>query len=333
MGCIWPQLFLSREDSESEMKSVVKNLVAGIVDYAGLFPPASLPLDHTVQNFSRYLSSDYSWMLSRLILPVARLEEIELIDSFVVSEMNWQISALVPAISAPNDAFAKAIESITHFNQRHNANHPPRAIVDSVEIKASTVDDVLASIGATPSDLKLFIEISTADDPTRLLEQIRQSSKNAFAKIRTGGISLDLIPSELEVARFIYSCAKLNVGFKATAGLHHPMQGLYPLTYAADPEYGKLFGYLNIFIAACFAFSKGISTEVIQAILIEPDSTEFRVADQSLAWRDLEISADQVYEIRTTKAISFGSCSFEEPTTELAELDWLEGVGSANDNY
>ncbi len=315
------------------MMTVVKNLVSGIIDYAGLFPPANLSLDQAVDNFSHYLGSDYSWMLARLILPVARLEEIESIDSFGASGWNWQISALIPSVGSPNGAFEQAIVSIEHFNRRHTANQQPQAVVDSVEIKASTVDEVRATIADMPSGMNVFLEIPHAEDPTKLLEQIRDTGNNLFAKIRTGGITLDLIPSESEVARFISNCARLNVGFKATAGLHHPMQGLYPLTYATNPEFGMLFGYLNVFVAACFAFSKNVSTDVITAILIEPDSAAFRVTDQTLTWRDLEISANQVYDIRATKAISFGSCSFEEPTTELDEMGWLEGVGSTNDNY
>ena len=50
-------------------------LMSGLIDYAGLFPPAKLPMDKAVANYAKYLGSPESWMLGRFILPVSRLEE------------------------------------------------------------------------------------------------------------------------------------------------------------------------------------------------------------------------------------------------------------------
>lgn len=50
-------------------------LLHGLVDYAGLYPPAKLGMAAAVDNYATYLHSRESWMLGRFICPVSRLEE------------------------------------------------------------------------------------------------------------------------------------------------------------------------------------------------------------------------------------------------------------------
>ena len=57
--------------------SALRSLLAGAIDYAGLFPPAALPMAAAVDNFDEYRVGDASWMLGRLVVPVPRLEEFE----------------------------------------------------------------------------------------------------------------------------------------------------------------------------------------------------------------------------------------------------------------
>ena len=51
-------------------------LLQGVIDYAGLFPPASLSLDESIRNYARYLREPDRWMLGRFICPAARLSEL-----------------------------------------------------------------------------------------------------------------------------------------------------------------------------------------------------------------------------------------------------------------
>src|SRR3982074_1837462 len=52
-------------------------LLRDLIDYAGLFPPASLAMATSVANYDLYLRSEWSWILGRFIVPVARLAEFE----------------------------------------------------------------------------------------------------------------------------------------------------------------------------------------------------------------------------------------------------------------
>jgi hypothetical protein len=54
----------------------VTALLANIIDYAGLFPPASLDMATTVANYASHLGSEDAWLLERLIVPAARLDVI-----------------------------------------------------------------------------------------------------------------------------------------------------------------------------------------------------------------------------------------------------------------
>src|SRR5713101_2167456 len=54
----------------------LRAMLTGIIDYAGMFPPAKLPLDQAIRNYARYRTEPESWMLGRFICPAARLGEL-----------------------------------------------------------------------------------------------------------------------------------------------------------------------------------------------------------------------------------------------------------------
>src|SRR5258708_5724969 len=62
--------------TSSPTTAATRALMHGIVDYAGLFPPASLSFDQTVRNFDDYRRGPDAWLLGALICPTARLAEL-----------------------------------------------------------------------------------------------------------------------------------------------------------------------------------------------------------------------------------------------------------------
>ena len=301
--------------------SAIKNLVSNIVDYAGLFPPAKLPLDEVIENYEQYLSGDFAWMLSRLVLPIAKTADLETNATFAASKHTWKISALIPPVS-DSEAFETAIKTISEFNQRHAATG--KAKVDNVEVRTPTVELVTETASKIPDDVVAFLEIPHLEDPTAHLAVIASSNKpNLFAKIRTGGMTTDLIPDAADVARFIAACAKQNVGMKATAGLHLPIRGDYRLTYEENADQGTMFGFLNVFIAAAFAFNGEHDPDFLVGVLNERDAGKFDNDDGGISFGGKTVSQEQLKTIRETKLATFGSCSFTEPTSELKDLGWL----------
>jgi hypothetical protein len=153
--------------------------------------------------------------------------------------------------------------------------------------------------------------------PITDLDAVQQAG--CFAKVRTGGVKPEAIPSVAEVADFIRACADRGLAFKATAGLHHPVRAEQPLTYEPNAPRAVMHGFLNVFLAACFVRH---GDRDIEPILAETDPTAFRFADRA-QWRNRSLDVAQVRAARADFAHAFGSCSFDEPVHDLTELGLL----------
>lgn len=145
------------------------------------------------------------------------------------------------------------------------------------------------------------------------------AAAGAGAKIRTGGLKPEAVPAIADVANFIRACAERRIAFKATAGLHHPIRAEYPLTYEPGAPRAVTHGFLNVFLAACFAWH---GTTDVEPILSETDPTAFRFDDHA-HWQNLSLTVEQVRDARTHFCHAFGSCSFEEPVRDLEALGLL----------
>src|SRR5262249_12767531 len=53
----------------------LRALLAGAIDYAGMYPPSNLDFGRAVDNYRRYQGGPYAWMLGRLVVPLARASE------------------------------------------------------------------------------------------------------------------------------------------------------------------------------------------------------------------------------------------------------------------
>jgi hypothetical protein len=153
--------------------------------------------------------------------------------------------------------------------------------------------------------------------PRGELEQVKRSG--CFAKLRTGGVKPEAIPSVPDVAAFIVACAQRRLPFKATAGLHHPVRAEHPLTYATDAPRAVMHGFLNVFMAAAFGWH---GERNIEPIVSETDPHAFHFGERA-GWRGWSLDLGQVKEARQYFAHSFGSCSFEEPVHDLEALGLL----------
>jgi hypothetical protein len=254
----------------SQAPESLRALLTNLIDYAGLYPPAALPLPVAISNYEQYLVSPESWILNRLVLPLSELDHVKLGE-------NWRVTLLV--------------------------NDEPPALPPQVE----------------SLETKLPRRVSLPTYCEAPLNRIN----GAFAKVRTGGSTADAIPMPAEIADFLCEAAARRVPFKATAGLHHPIRGGHPLTYAADSPHAIMHGFLNVFTAAAFAWH-GADRGAVIGVLEECDPRGFEFFDDALAWRGRCLSTEQIAVARRDFEHSFGSCSFEEPISELKALGWLK---------
>lgn len=185
----------------------------------------------------------------------------------------------------------------------------PLSVLGIDEVKAASVEDV-ERIAAEANGRVVYVEINDV----ALLDAIGRHGLRA--KIRTGGVTADAFPPVEDVAQFLRACKRAGVAFKATAGLHHPLRCVKPLTYAADAPAGTMHGFLNVFLAAALL-------DHADEVLAEEDPRAFTFEDDAAVWRGHRAGTDALRAMRREFAISFGSCSFEEPIADLRALGWL----------
>jgi hypothetical protein len=299
-------------------------LMRHMIDYAGLFPPASLDMQRAVANYASFRSQDLAWKdvtwtLGRFILPLARLDEFERVaQDRLLADTNaglWQLSVLG---TADVQADITAIEA---FNARHRLGAAGGAVtIDTIELKAIEAEEIISAMHVMPKDLAAYFEIPIGHDPAPLVRSIGRVG--ARAKVRTGGTSQDMFPAPDELLRFIHTCVTARVPFKATAGLHHPLRSEYRLTYERDSDLGTMYGFLNVFLSAAF-LAAGMNVDEAMHVLLEESPEAFKFDDDGVTWRAHRIANDALLRVRHDIAMSFGSCSFQEPIDELKAMKLL----------
>src|SRR5205807_462892 len=139
-------------------------------------------------------------------------------------------------------------------------------LADSIEYKVTSAGHVLAVNEQIPRTLRRFFEVPNVEPSRELIRAI--GSVGAFAKIRTGGTTPELFPPAADLTTFLMAAVRLGVPFKATAGLHHPFRGKYPIIYAPKAEGQLMYGFVNLLIATA-QLSRDGDGEKAQAILEE----------------------------------------------------------------
>lgn len=293
----------------------IEVLLANLIDYAGLFPPAGLTMQAAVDNYALYRCGPHAWALGRFIVPVARLHEfeaaaVELLPHDAAAEP-WQLSVLAGTELAPDLAV------IEQFNQHHGTAANGLAVIDMIEIKATTADQIAQAGALLPATLTPYFELLLGDDLDTLIAQL--AAIDGRAKLRTGGVMPELFPSSDQLLRFMSACMAASIPFKATAGLHHALRGDYRLTYEPESAAAPMYGFLNVWLAAA-ALQAGVEQVVAQRILEERSSAAFQWDAGGVLWHEEHLSIDTLVRTRRHVAVSFGSCSFTEPLDELTDL-------------
>jgi hypothetical protein len=313
----------ARNDTR-ERGAALAVLLRDAIDYAGLFPPAQLDMPGAVAEYAAYLRSADAWALGRFVVPVARLDELAAEAGGRPPDPGEPLGA-PPAgrgLSAVFAADVRAdVDRVIAFNAAHEADADRWwGRVEAVELRAASLDAIGDAARAVPAHLERFVEIPLTGDTGSLVRAIRDAG--AAAKVRTGGTTADAFPSSADLARFLATCVAEGVRFKATAGLHHPVRGDYALTYEPASAKGRMYGFLNVFLAAALLRS-GRDESVARAMLEEDDPSSFTFDADGVSWRGHRVSAADLRAVRSTGIQSFGSCSFREPIDDLTALGLL----------
>lgn len=310
-----------------------------LIDYAGLFPPASLNLDNAFKNFRSYSDGKFANMLSRFICPLNKLEQLK---DILLSESTGNKKTYISAISTGGSSlsdFKLNFECDLRIWNEFESDPDIKANIDSLETKLP--EEVFNS--PENKDLKslieyfsvriknevshpvfLFFEGITENNrnhiPEALIDAISCHNLNGMDsgfKLRTGGITASSFPDPGQIAFCIRTCLDKKVPMKFTAGLHHPFRHF-------DKTIGtKMYGFINVFAAGIIAMRHDISNKGIEEILTDEDPSDFIFKDNYFSWKDWKIETEDVVYARKNLVLSFGSCSFDEPVDDLISLNLL----------
>ena len=295
------------------MFSSVKILLAAMVDYAGLFPPAKLSLREAIANYARYRQTPYSCLLGRFVIPISRLAELETLiadkslENTIASP--WSLSVIL------SENWELELEQIQNINSQNKIG------IASLEFKLLPPEEIKRASDRLPTKIESFFEIPLDKNLETYLE-VLQATK-AGAKIRTGGLTAEAFPSVDKLCRFILASAKARVPFKATAGLHHLLPGKYPVSYEPDSFFTIMQGFFNLSIVTALVYGQKVIQSEALTILQESSITSFKFQEDHITWKDISLNLAELQKARQYFFRSFGSCSFQEPLDELRELKLL----------
>jgi hypothetical protein len=295
-------------------------LLGNIIDYAGMYPPAELPLSEALRNYIKYKGGREAWIVNRFVCPANRISELEAGIKWHGYEDRFGVCVVGRGGDTPADFLSNTLADIK------SARKVDRAFFDVFETRlpAQSLGStelghlILRIVRALDEDTTLYLEVPMAeeweDNVPRAIEAIAKH-KGVCAKIRTGGVTREAFPTPQQVATFISECARNKVAFKATAGLHHPIR-----KYDKDVD-ATMHGFLNVFLAAAVAHCLRAEKNDLVPILEATDPAEFRCLTNRISISNWHLSYKQLRASRTF-AHTFGSCSVTEPIGDLAHIGY-----------
>ncbi len=269
----------------------------GLCDDAAIFPPGLAPLAEAVPAHVRHVNAPYAELVGPLVVSTAALEELAGLVP-VDGGDRLDLTVTVPdGPSAVPDVLATVAALPVELRALEVAVPTPTTATALVEaLDAAGIDDAV----------EVFVEVPRDERRPEIIAVL--PSTRYKAKFRTGGIKAELYPDEAELAAAVKAVVDARVPYKATAGLHHAIRN-------TDPNTGfEQHGFLNLLLATDAALRGAEEAELIR-LLADRDGA-------AVAERIAALDADRVAAARAAFR-SFGTCSINDPLTEMVELGLL----------
>jgi hypothetical protein len=293
-------------------------MLEGVIDYAGLFPPANLSMEDAVAEYLRLLNGPESWLVSRFVCPASRLDELADELEAQKAEIGFGVS-IIGTGGADATSFGRGVTQDASSFITFSGRCEDICAIEAYEVKAPELEFKAALRALGPfRELEVFVEIPWGESMHDNMHHIAETDWVA-AKVRTGGLDAAAYPSTDRLAGFIQECLNLNIAFKLTAGLHHSVRHHDPKVNAMS------HGFLNVFIAAALADENALSKKEIATILEETNGSAFSFTQDEVRWHNLEASLDAIEDMRGL-FVSYGSCSVTEAYEDLRLLKLLDEV-------
>ena len=257
--------------------------LARLLDDASQFPPGNLGLEEAWSAHRRWRSGPRASVVGRFLVPSGRVAALAALMGGDGAELG--------VVVAPGDG-PEVLERL-----------PATAVVSAIELRGADASELLVWRERAAS-ADVFLEGVPVED----VASLRTGDARVAAKLRCGGLSPEAFPSPESVAKFVQACVRLDVPFKATAGLHGALRHW-------DPEIGvHQHGFMNVWSATALAADNVHVPELVGCLLAESagELAEFGAGVEEL---------EQARRWFT----GFGTCSIEEPLDGLAAVGLLDG--------
>ena len=292
-------------------------LLSEIVDYAGLFPPAQLPLEKAVREYAAHLGEEKAWMLGRFIIPAQRLEELE--PHLVLFSEPVRIAALGKGGRSEDEYLKNLNHDLTAIKTFRTAQDAAVSI-DSFEVRLPPLPVTNAFIANVAKQLReagLKQSHEFAVDDHLELTMAALAAADAGAKLRCGGVTADAVPAPEQVARFIITARDAGVPAKFTAGLHHPVR------HFSDDIKTEMHGFLNLYVGGMLAHTTGLGWQELAGIITDQSPDAFALTGVGVEWRGRLVRSEDAARLRENALLGQGSCSFAEPVADLRDMGWI----------
>lgn len=317
------------------MKQSVLVLLSRSMDYAGMIPPAALPLEQAVARYAALLAGPHRWLVGRFVCPAARVGEVESLRAADGSPPT--VLALLGAAADSLEGLAgQAVADRERLRpllargglvaDQYEVVLPPAVVAGGVAAVTEAARAVTTALAA-PRRLLVVLEVPVAGASTQGVAEVveglakanRESpSTPVCLKVGCGGTSAAAVPTVDELAAVVTACRDQGVLFKATQGLQQPFRRL-------DSALGcAVHGFVNLFAAVVLARTHRLSRDGVAQVLGDEDPGNFLFTDSGFAWRDHPASLEALAAGRRWGMTSFGSCSVEEPVAHLGALGLLD---------
>lgn len=314
--------------SQREISNAVRALFAGLIDYAGLYPPAALGLTEAMMNYRAYGRATDSWILSRFIAGTSHVGKLsgELLESFTADKpLSISLVTRDPALDLPS------VLAALPTTARVTAVEISLVLNKALEVQLTSHSGVFQQLADKGHNLDIFYEVPFTekwDEEFFRLVDILGRSNGAHprglvgCKLRCGGLEPHLVPSPERLGRALHACAERSIPVKFTAGLHQPFRHM-PQPGETGAAGVPMHGYWNVYWAALVANLRSVQEDEVISIVQEMESCSPSVSRDSIEWRGVELSAQEIHQARSSQVLSFGSCSFDEPIHAARMVGWL----------
>jgi hypothetical protein len=340
-----------------QLKSAIglHQALKGIIDYAGLFPPAGLADVAAAAEFlEQRAQQNTGFLMHRFVMPLGSAGRVAgllralaqapdgthagpialagLLPQVVLANAPGQpqdaqsIKALLaPGLGAASQLHEIVAEAGASFEvESYEWSLPIRNIgAELWPMWCNELAEALRQLANGVTSRWLYVEsdwrlTSSVDLVFQRIQEIQTSSgvPNIGLKIRTGGLTKETIPPDPSLAALICGAVDHGIAFKCTAGLHSAL-------HEQSPRFGfEMHGFGNVLAAtAAKVLKPSLSIGDCAAILRETSRVGIEERFEALAGQTLHDSVNMGRGFFR----SFGSCSVVEPLESLvAHGMWVE---------